>query len=1145
MADTDVQGMLVRIEATTAQLRQEMARADSTVGQASGKIDKSLGRVDAAFDRAGSKAQAAGGLIKSAMALAVGAVSVGAIIKTADSYSQMSDRLGMATSSVSEYNLVQDRLLDTAKRTYRPLAEAQELYIRTSDSLKSMGYNTSQALDVMDSFSFLLVTNSASADKASSAIDAYSKALQTGKVEADGWQAILAAMPTVVDTIAKSTGKTAEEIRSLGAQGKLSLDILTEGLQKSAGANGLLADSMGVAVRDALQNLENSFTVYIGKLNETTDGTGLLAKGISVLGDNFETLADIAGVVAVGALAGYARQLAGSAAASLVATKNAISESIARKAQAAAVLLAAQAEQQKAQTTVFLAEKEAIAARGTAVQTQMSLQLAEARMVEARATASVATAQAAAGRASWSLAGVLGGPLGIAVLAIGVATAFLTLRDNTSTLEKKLGDLADPIDKIAERFLKLNRATQSVTLRELESKIEDMQSKLGQMSGAIADKFESDLRGMGAAGADGLMAGLTPLPAQAQQALDLVRQASKDQAAGIAVDWKLVADQLRLIPGVTESMAAAIESSQIPVSDLSAALDDQRAKLNQLTGATDANTRAQLENAAAKAQAAQDGQKYLDQLLKQLAAAQDKTSLEAANRFIRENTLLTEEQIVAIRSAASAKDAQKAADDAAAKAARKNTTETTSAAKQQLKSFDTAEEGYKRQIELINTTGNKQNEATEVMKLSFELQEGKLGKLSEAQKKKLQGMAAELDALNKLKRANEDDLKLTAFKNAQALTTQTTKDGFEQQLAGVGMGDKARDRMRADLAMQQKYAADVNELFKQFNSGEITEELYKSETSVLQAELDKRLQAQQDFYAATDEQQTNWMNGVNEAWANYADAARDYSAQAADITNTALQEGTSGLGTFFSDVASGAEDAGDALGDMIGNFAKSMLKALGDMAAQWLIYQGVQLLVGKTTQASAAGTLGANAQAMSLTAGLNAFASTAAIPIIGPAAAPAAMATAMAVTGPLASAVGMTALAGMAHDGIDAVPKDGTWFLQEGERVTTAQTSAKLDAVLSRIDRGLGGEQPYAQIGVGSLESAGDGRAAMVGAGAQSAPSGPTQIVFNAPITVQAQPGMTDQDAARQGQAMSAGLETQFGKFLDREMGQGGRLWRR
>ncbi|KWV81453.1 Lambda phage tail tape-measure protein (Tape meas lam C) [Pseudomonas fluorescens] len=1145
MADTDVQGMLVRIEATTAQLRQEMARADSTVGQSAGKIDKSLGRIDTAFDRAGESAQSAAGLIKNALAVAVGAASVGKIIETADSFSQMSDRIGMATGSVNEYNLVQDRLLDTAKRTYRPLAEAQELYIRTADSLKSMGYNTSQALDVMDSFSFLLVTNSASAEKASSAIDAYSKALQTGKVEADGWQSILAAMPTVVETIAKSTGKTVEEIRSLGAQGKLSLDILTEGLQKSAEANGLLADSMGVAVRDAMQNLNNAFSVYVGRLNETTDGTGVLAKGIGTLGDNFGTLADIAGVVAVGALAGYGRQLAGSAAASVSATRAAVADALARKAQVTAVLLAAQAEQQKAQTSVFLAQKEAIAARGTAVQTQMSLQLAEARMVETRATNAVAAAQAAASRASLGVMGVLGGPAGIAVLAIGAATAFLTLRDNTSVLEKKLGDLGDPIDKLVDRFNKLNRATQSVTLRELKASIEDAESDLTTAAGSIAFEFQSSLTNAGLAGASGFMGGIAPLPAEFQSAMDVIKKASSDQSAGMVVDWKAVADQVREVPGVTAEMVDALEKSGGAAAEKAELIAQLKNALAELTGETDANTRAERENAAARAGANEAGQKYLDQLLKQLASAQDKTSLEAANRYIAENTLLTEDMVVAIRSAAAAKDAQKASDDAAAKASRKNTTEGQSAAKQQLKSFDTAEEGYKRQIELINTTGDKQKDATEVMKLSFELQEGKLGKLSEAQKKKLMGMAAELDALNKLKKANEDDLKLTAFRNAQGVGTQTMKDGFDQELKGVGMGDKARDRMRADLALQQKYAADVASLNEQLQAKSIDKSLYDQETTVLQEALAERIIAQELYYQAIDEQQSNWMNGVNEAWANYADAARDYSAQAADFTNTALSEATSGLGTLFSDVASGAEDADDALGDMVGNFAKSMLKALGDMAAQWLIYQGVQLLVGKATQAGAATALGANAAAMSLQAGLNAYASTAAIPIIGPAAAPAAMATALTVTGPLAQAVGMTALSGMAHDGIDSVPEDGSWFLQKGERVTTAQTSAKLDAMLSRIDNSLSGAQPEARIGVGSLESTGNGRAALVGASPATTPSGPTQIVFNAPINVQAQPGMSDQEAARQGQAMSSGLEAQFGKFLDREMGQGGRLWRR
>ncbi|MGN7445450.1 tape measure protein, partial [Pseudomonas lactis] len=916
MADTDVQGMLVRIEATTAQLRQEMARADSSVAQASGKIDKSLGRVDTAFDRAGERAQNSAGLIKSALAGAIGAAGIGKIIEAADSYGQMSDRIGMATRSVSEYDLVQQRLLDTSKRTYRPLAEAQELYIRTADSLKSMGYSASQALDVMDSFSFLLVTNSASADKASSAIDAYSKALQTGKVEADGWQTILAAMPTVVETIAKATGKTAEEIRSLGAQGKLGLDILTSGLQKAAVANGILADSMSVAVRDAMQNLNNAFTVYVGRLNETADGTGILAKAIGVVGDNFESLAEIAILAAIGALAGYGRAAAGSAA---TAVKSALQDAAARKSQAASVLLVAQAEQQKAQTTVFLAEKEALAARGTAVQTQMSLQLAEARAVEARATNAVAVAQAGVKSASTTLLGVLGGPAGIAMLAIGAATAFLTLRDNTGFLEKKLGDLSAPLDVLIKKFNELGRATQSVTLRELRAEIDKTQRKVEESAGAIADKFENSLRGAGAAGPDaGLAAGFVSLPKDAQAALDIVRKASKDSAAGVAVDWAQVANSVRAFPSVvSESMAQGIEESAGDVEKLTATLTASQSALSAFSAENKKSADGLGKNAAAAAEATAAGEKYLEQLDKQLGTLQDKTAAEAAERVILKEKIDTQSAVAAsIRARAKAIDEQKAADDAATKAKNKGAGAAESAAKQQLKSFDTAEEGYKRQIELINTTGDKQKEATEVMKLSFELQEGKLGKLSEAQKKKLMGMAAELDALNKLKKANEDDLKLTAFKNAQALTTQTTKDGFEQELAGVGLGDKARDRMRADLAMRQKYAADVAALNEQRNTGQITPELYANETLVLQDELNKRLLAQENFYAATDEQQANWMNGVNEAWANYADAARNYSAQAAEVTNGALENATGGLATFFTDVATGAEDAGDALVNM-------------------------------------------------------------------------------------------------------------------------------------------------------------------------------------------------------------------------------------
>lgn len=56
-----------------------------------------------------------------------------------------------------------------------------------------------------------------------------------------------------------------------------------------------------------------------------------------------------------------------------------------------------------------------------------------------------------------------------------------------------------------------------------------------------------------------------------------------------------------------------------------------------------------------------------------------------------------------------------------------------------------------------------------------------------------------------------------------------------------------------------------------------------------------------------------------------------------------------------------------------------------------------------------------------------------------------------------AAIVGAQALTGMAHDGIDRVPQEGTWLLNKGERVTTENTSNKLDRTLDDIRSMMGG----------------------------------------------------------------------------------------
>ena len=70
----------------------------------------------------------------------------------------------------------------------------------------------------------------------------------------------------------------------------------------------------------------------------------------------------------------------------------------------------------------------------------------------------------------------------------------------------------------------------------------------------------------------------------------------------------------------------------------------------------------------------------------------------------------------------------------------------------------------------------------------------------------------------------------------------------------------------------------------------------------------------------------------------------------------------------------------------------------------------------------------------------------------------AAMASVAAATASIVGNIGAIGLAGQAHDGIMSVPADGTWNLKKGERVTTAETSAKLDKTLSDIQSGGSGQ---------------------------------------------------------------------------------------
>lgn len=871
MADQQVQGMLVQIEATTAQLRRELASADEVVARTSQSIDRNLAQVDSAFDSAGGAAQQAGVLIRGAFAAVAGAGVIGGIIKQVDAYGQMSDRIKAAAGSAGEYQAVQEHLLRTAQETYRPLAEAQELYIRTADAMRSLGYDTQQTLDITDSFSFLLVTNAASADKAGSALGAYSKALQTGKVEADGWVSIQEAMPTIVGAIASATGKSAEEIRKLGVEGKLSLETINTGLLRTVEANRKAAADMSTSVQDALVNIGNAVQAFLGGMEEQTGAVAGLSSVLIALADNVDLVAVAMGGVGVAALTNYVAK-------SGLAVKAALADRAARIAQAEAVVQAALADQRKAETATILAAREAAAARGTAVQTQMSIQLAQARQREAAATAAVATAQAGLRTVSAGILSVLGGPMGLALLAGTAAASFLLLSNNADQAGVSMEDLHKPVAQLREEFSKLNKDQREASLIKWQQEQVTATDEVKNAYGDLAQSIRSAVVTAPARDSGGQY---NRQLAEYQGLVDRLNEA-RLAGEGLSPILQEVGNRLQLPAGTVQQWIT--QAGAVSDADHRSGLIAET--LRVLTGVTEENTSATQANNAAKAGMSTAGQTYLETLQKQLAGLQDNgDATKAANRYIAENADLTETDRQAILSAASAIESQKKAN----KDATEGSKDRTKALKDEIKALDAiidrALPEKKRLADLAEGMQGLRKAQAAGKITAAEMELGIKNLNTAYADTTIQKRAEEEKKLADIRRNSAE-----AYRKAMEVVLQTRQDAINADVAGVGMGDDQREEADRLNAVRQKYAEARRQLEVQQEdvSRRLSQDTYQAREMQMEVDgFEARLQAQRDY-----------RNGAKRAWANIQADVANMAGATDDMLTTGFNTARDAVAEF-------------------------------------------------------------------------------------------------------------------------------------------------------------------------------------------------------------------------------------------------------
>ncbi|WP_420252444.1 tape measure protein [Citrobacter freundii] len=498
------------IKADTAQL----LRADKQVVNVTNSMESGFKKADKSADALNT------GLTKlaSTLKLVIAAGTLREMARMVQSYQEMAERVQMATSSQDEFERVQKRLLNTANGTYRSLAEAQELYIRSADGLRSMGYSTEQAIDVQDSMSYAFVKNAASAERADSAISAFTKAINTGTVSADQWESITTAIPTVINDIATASGKSAAAVRALGASGKLTASDLTEGLKQSLEANTAAAAGMSNNLVDASVRMRTAVTSMLvavegqtGVIQNFTNSIIAAADTILSFSENSEAMkgyidsatlaAKAFALVMAGRYAGSLKDAVSGKLQSVAATRQ---QTAAENQSAQSLLIAANAAQRKtladkeaAFSAVALAQAELNVARGSSAEMTAlenlnaaksraraaSLALVEAETAQAAATARAAAAARAAsvgfGLARGALS-LIGGPAGVAMIA---ASALLYWWQTAKQAKEEAVAFADGLDK-------LNSSMKTMSNTQLRGAIADANIALKGLKATIADSTD-------------------------------------------------------------------------------------------------------------------------------------------------------------------------------------------------------------------------------------------------------------------------------------------------------------------------------------------------------------------------------------------------------------------------------------------------------------------------------------------------------------------------------------------------------------------------------------------------------------------------------------------------------------------------------
>ncbi|WP_369281175.1 tape measure protein [Klebsiella quasipneumoniae] len=422
------------------------------------------------------------------------ALSVQQVAEYADAWATVNNKLSNSLRPSEQLADVTERVFNITQQTRSSLDATASLYARLERATRQYGTSAGDLAKLTTIINQGFVVSGATAQEAENAIIQLSQGLASGALRGEEFNSVNEQGNRLIVALADSMGVSIGQMRNMAAQGKLTTDVVVNGLLSQGTVIGAEFANTTTTISQALQVAGNNITKFFGENSTVKTGAAIFSDAVVTISENIGGLsALLTGVAAilgsryVGALtmATAAKIKAAAASRTLSAEESLAAQASANKA--AADLRAAAVAKQRALDEIRLAEMMRLTAISETNAAAAEQRLSVARVAAAgavdnynRALAANRAAQMAllsgASLASRAL-GLIGGPAGAAMLA---ASAILYFSQRAKEARNDANALADSVNELSSKF-------QTMSHTELAATIGKLSQSLPELSDAVSD----------------------------------------------------------------------------------------------------------------------------------------------------------------------------------------------------------------------------------------------------------------------------------------------------------------------------------------------------------------------------------------------------------------------------------------------------------------------------------------------------------------------------------------------------------------------------------------------------------------------------------------------------------------------------------